>query len=244
MSDRIHPPTPRKRKQARDQGRFAKSKTLVTAGVLLGFTALLSWWGESLARALMCSIEHGLGEPILTLDRGQAIRSIACVVFAAATLLLPMLVALMLLATGMNLLQTGLVWTPSRLRPSMERVSPVARLTDIFSPRSLGRFLTTALKLVAIAATAAALFRTCLPEIARLGEMPLEGLAAALFGLVLRCCGWMGMTVFAIAVLDYAIAWWQHEQSLRMTEQELREEMRDLEGGSVRYARSQTVSQV
>lgn len=244
MSDKIHPPTPRRRKQARQQGRVARCKTVVTASLLLAVTMLLSWSGESLAQFLMTTLERGLREPSLSLDRGEAIRRIVQLVMAAATLLVPMLIATMLCAIGTNVLQTGLLWTPDRLRPSPERLSPAARLGELVSARSLGGFCVTTLKLIAIAATASAMLRSSFPEILRLGALPIDAMAAVLFGFLVRCCGWMGLTILAISALDYALAWWQVEQSLRMTEQEFREEMRDLENGSARYARSQAVAKV
>ncbi|MEO1528159.1 MAG: EscU/YscU/HrcU family type III secretion system export apparatus switch protein [Planctomycetota bacterium] len=244
MTDKIHPASPRQRKRAREQGRVAKSKTVVTAGILLAVTALLSWWGEHLGRGLMTMVERSFQEPILTLDRGEAFRVIAHAVFAAAMLTSPILIALVLVAIGFNLLQTGLLFTPSKLTPTPERLNPTARLLEMVSPRSIGETTITALKLFAIFATAGALVRSNLPQIGELGAMPMGPLASSLFNLVLRCCGWIGLTVLALAILDYAIAWWQVEQSLRMTEQEFREEMRDLEGGAARYARSHAVTKV
>ncbi|MEL6105957.1 MAG: EscU/YscU/HrcU family type III secretion system export apparatus switch protein [Planctomycetota bacterium] len=244
MTDKIHPPTPRRRKQARERGRVAKCKTLVTASLLLAITMLLSWSGEGLAHFLMTTLERSLREPMLTLDDGEAVRRMAQLTLAAATLIVPILTAMMLFAIGANLIQTGLLWTPDRLSPSPERLSPAARLSELFSARSLGGFMVTLLKLFAIVATASVLVRSGFPEILRLGALPIDAMAGVLFGMLIRCCGWMGLTILAISTLDYALAWWQLEQSLRMTEQEFREEMRDLENGSVRYARSQAVAKV
>ena len=45
---------------------------------------------------------------------------------------------------------------------------------------------------------------------------------------------WTAMKIagalFGLAMLDYAYQWWRHEQDLKMTPQELREELRNLEG--------------
>jgi flagellar biosynthetic protein FlhB len=46
------------------------------------------------------------------------------------------------------------------------------------------------------------------------------------FGTVLK----VGGVLLAFALLDYGYQWWRHEQDLKMTPQELREELRNLEG--------------
>ena len=56
---------------------------------------------------------------------------------------------------------------------------------------------------------------------------------------------WTALKVGAIllvpAMLDYAYQWWRHEQDLKMTPQELREELRNLEGNPQVIARRKQV---
>jgi len=47
----------------------------------------------------------------------------------------------------------------------------------------------------------------------------------------------VGAALLILALLDYAYQWWRHEQDLKMTPQELREELRNLEGNPQFIAR-------
>ena len=51
----------------------------------------------------------------------------------------------------------------------------------------------------------------------------------------------VGAALLVLALLDYAYQWWRHEQDLKMTPQELREELRNLEGNPQVIARRKQV---
>ncbi len=228
MSDKIHPPTPRRRKQAKEQGRAPRSGDVVSAGSLLATTGLLAWIGPGLVHSLTASLAETLGQPgELSLSQWESQRMILKAFAAVGSLLLPLLVAMMICGIGLNLLQTGLLMTPSKLAPSLDRISPAARLKSITSARSLGRFAITLLKLIAVSAVAIGVVRSSLPTLIGVTQMPMAAIAATIFNTLIECCFWMGATLLALACVDYSLARWQHERDLMMTEQELREEMRD-----------------
>ena len=52
----------------------------------------------------------------------------------------------------------------------------------------------------------------------------------------------LGAALLVLAMLDYAYQWWRHEQDLKMTPQELREELRNLEGNPQVIARRKQVA--
>jgi flagellar biosynthesis protein FlhB len=247
MSDKIHPPTPRRRKQAKEQGRAPRSGEIVMAGLLLATAGLLDWYGPSLVRTLMALLSDPLDQPaLLSFDRGQSYRMIAGAFASVASLVLPMLIVMMMCSVGLNVLQTGLIISPAKLMPSLDRISPGKRLKSITSLRSIGQFGVTVLKLVAIIAVSITVLRTSLPNLIHVTEQPLATIGSEVFRVLIRCCVFVGATLLAFACVDYSLAWWQHERELMMTEQELREEIRDAEGAkqAVKTARSQAVQGV
>ena len=64
-------------------------------------------------------------------------------------------------------------------------------------------------------------------------------------GLMCEITLWTGLKIAAalllLAALDYGFQWWKQEQDLRMTPQEVREEMRDLQGDPQVIARRRSV---
>lgn len=246
MSDKIHPPTPKRRQQAKEQGRAPHSTDVVSSGMLLVTTGLLSWFGPDLAESLTASLGNALEQPMaLSLDRTQSYRMILKMFVAVGSMTLPMLIAMMMCGVGLNLFQTGWRMTPAKLAPSLQRISPSGRLRSIVSGRSLGRLAITVLKLIAVIAISISVVRTNLPVLFGASALPMAAIASTIFRSLIGCCLSIGVTLFAFAGVDYALARWQHERDLMMTEQELRDEMRDAQRARPESAsRSQAVQGV
>ena len=109
MSEKIHPPTPRRRKQAREQGRAPRSDDLVSAGGVLTATGLLAWRGPSLSQGLLLTFESRLSRPIVTLSLWESFHTICSLLFALGALLLPLLAGILVSAIAFNLVQTGFI---------------------------------------------------------------------------------------------------------------------------------------
>lgn len=73
------------------------------------------------------------------------------------------------------------------------------------------------------------LVRVNMIEILLMPGLPVSELGGAVFRVLLRCAFGCGGVMFLFAVVDFSIGWWQFEKSLMMTEQELRDEMREMQ---------------
>lgn len=245
MSEKVLPPTPRRRQLAKEQGRAPRSNDLVSSGLLLATTGLLIASGDRIASGLIQSLVETLGGPAtVTLNHNEAFWMIARAMAGVAVMVLPMLIAMMMCSIALNVLQTGWRITPQKLLPDASRLSPSQRIQQIFSVRSFGRFGISVMKLIAVFSVGLAVVRSGLPEIASLPSLSPVGIATKVFELLTECCSYVGLTLLVFAIVDYALEWWQHERDLMMTEQELREEMRDAQraGPSNRSPRTQAVT--
>jgi len=241
--DRIHPPTPRKRQQAKEQGRGPRSTELVTSGSLLFATAAVSWTGPSLAGQLINGLETALGRSVIQIgDPQQPFREILSTVVGVGALLLPVLVAMMVCGVTLQIIQSGLRMIPSRLAPSLDRISPATRIRRLFDLQSLSGFAITLLKLIALGAVFLYFVHAVLPQLLRLPGMSLQTIGPIIFDALTGVCLWASATMLVFACVDYALAWWRFERELRMTEQELREELRDMQRASTPPAASRTRS--
>lgn len=233
MSEKIHPPTPRRRQMAKEQGRAPRSSDLVSSGLLLATTGLLVGFGDSIATGLVQSLTETLSAPTkLTLDRTEAFWMIAKAVLGIGMLVLPMLITMLMCGIALNLLQTGWILTPEKVAPDLARLSPAKRAAEIFSLRSWGRLGINIMKVIAVVTVSIAVLRTGLPQLMTIVNLSPGGIATTIFELLTRCCTWVGGTLLSFSLIDYALAWWQHERDLMMTDQELREEMRDAQRAS------------
>ena len=153
----------------------------------------------------------------------------------------PMLGTLFAAAIAVNLGQVGFLFLPEKLAPDISRIDPLQGLQKIFSLRNLMRLAFGLFKILVIAIVAG----VSLYHRARDDSRPERPggfadpryMSQILLGTTMK----IGVSLFILAILDYGFQRWKHEQDLRMTSQEMREEMKNLEGNPQMIARRRQV---
>jgi flagellar biosynthetic protein FlhB len=231
-------PTPHRRQQARQQGHVAKSHDLGSAAMLLLGLAVLMTLGGSLAGFLADYCRNQLGgRPWLAVDTGLVTNEWNAVLWALGRRLLPIMGLLCLAGVAASVLQTGFLFLPQRLSLDFGRLSPARGWQRIFSSAGLAQLGFGVLKLVVVLGAAGAVLYQQRGALLALSALPPPALLHGLAQLLLWTGLKLGAALLVLAMLDYAYQRWRHERDLRMTPQELREEMRNLEGNPQVIAR-------
>jgi flagellar biosynthetic protein FlhB len=235
-------PTPHRRQQAREQGQVAYSQDLGSAALLVVGCLVLMWWGGAVVETAARFMERQLGgaEP-LTMDPQDAAAQASGLLWAFGGPLLPILGLLLLAGVLSTVLQIGLLFVPDKLKPDLSRLSPLAGMRRMLSLHSAARLGFGLVKVVIVAAVAGAvLYRR---RLAALGaaELAAGDLARFLADVTLSTALWVGVALFVLAILDYGFQRWRHEHDLRMTHQEVREEMKNLQGDPAIVARRRAI---
>lgn len=224
-ADRSEAATPRRLQQARERGQVALSREAT------GFAALL-----------MASLACFLALPPLGLDMLKAMRALLArspeIAMADAAwllgglafrLVLPVAGAAALGALGATLVQTrGLMaWAP--LAPRLEKISPVAGLRRLFGAEGLAELLRSVAKLALVGG--ALWFAVDDPmRWQALLHAPAGAMLAAAMDAALRLMLATLVAFAGIAALDLLWVHLRFLRNLRMSRQELREEMKESEG--------------
>ena len=232
FGDKTEAPTPRRRQEAREQGNIARSPDLSAAVLIIGIMMMLSWYGPKLVTALKTLVEQMLGQQSLN-DFTTA--SIPSTLTGAAQLvaiaMAPIMLGVLLVAVTVNLAQVGLNFNTQRLAPNFGALNPLKGFGKIFSGgKGLMQLAMSLMKMILVAVTAYSAVHGRLGEIVtvqQLSFMQIFGLGAAIvWSIIVR----IGVLLLLLALVDYAWQRWQLERSLRMTKQEVKEEMRRMEG--------------
>lgn len=235
MAERTEAPTPRRREEARRKGQVAKSVEVNSALILLaGFTVLRSS-GPRLAEGLESFMQHSFAS-ISTAD--VTLTSIHSSGLAVGMLLArtiaPLVLTIMAVGVVANLGQVGFFFSYEVLRPDPNRINPLNGFKRMFSARGLVELLKSLLKLAIIGFVVFAALRDNYPTIAASSRMPFTeavGNLARVGGVVgLRAA----MAMLVIAGADFIFQRREMEKNLRMTRQELQEEMKRQENPQLR----------
>jgi len=226
--------TPRRRLEARERGQVPLSMELIAALLLVAWTGALATGGGGLARSMGGALGGAL-EELGRLGREElSIPAAAALVsdmgLHVGRTLLSLLVPLVLLGTLVGYLQVGFQLTPKAIEADPAKLDPIKGLGRMFSARSLMRTTLALAKLGVIAAAMAAVAWTQIERIVALAGADLGPALAGVGHIALRCVGGALVAVLLLAVADAVFQHWQHERDLRMSRQELREELKNLEG--------------
>ena len=237
--------SPRRRQEAREKGQVAMSTELVAALTLLAWVGLSLVVGPRLAGGIGGTLtelvrQAGAGS---ALELGPTGAGALMGSVGRETLLLLAMAVLPLFGLGLLVAygQVGLRVTPKALTFDLARVNPIKGFGRLFSARSAVRTALALAKIVVVTGTMAALAWGQIGEVASLGHGELGPVLAGAVGVMLRCALGAVVAILALALFDLAFQRWQHERDLRMSKQELRDELKQTEGDPHLKARIRAV---
>jgi len=231
QDERTERATGRRRNEARQDGRVAKSADLTSGlGLIMALIALASF-GPGLGMAIRKMIAEFVGKRIgMELSPNNVQELVLSVVGPVALMLAPMIVLMMVAGILVSLLQVGWVITPKALEPKWDKLNVVQGLTKLISFQSVGTMLVGLLKLAAVGWIAYSYISARMDMFMQLNHLQHTDFLLHLGSLVLGL-GWrVAAAMIAIGALDYAFQKYQFEKSIRMTKQEVKEERKQDDG--------------
>ena len=229
--DKTQDPTPHRRQQAREQGQVAKSQDLGSAMLLLAALLLLLMLGGRIVDFFGDYARRQLGgDAWLSADASFVVNQWMRVVLDLGKVVLPIFGILMLAGIVANLMQIGFLFLPEKLMPDITRLDPLKGFGRIFSLANFVHLLFGIFKIALIGTVAYVCLWKQKEAILGLIGFSVPEIAAFLSETLLWISIKIAFAFLLLALLDYGFQWWKHEQDLRMTSQEIREEMKNLEG--------------
>jgi flagellar biosynthetic protein FlhB len=230
--------TPRRRQEAREKGQVARSREIPAVAVMAAGAGVLYLSVPSMASGLS-DIAREMFQSIGTfrLDMNNLYPFTFHMITRVAHVFLPMMLILAVVGVAANVLQFGFVFSGKALEPQFSRISPLKGIKKIFSMHSVGELVKSIFKVAVVGFVAYLLIRQEFQHFPSLMEMTLPQILTFLSGLVFKLFLWTMAVLAFLAAIDFAFQKWEHEKSLRMTKEEIREEWKRTEGDPVIKAR-------
>jgi flagellar biosynthetic protein FlhB len=234
--ERTETPTLKRREDARKQGQVAMSREVSSAAMLgafaLYFYIALEPTIQSLERFWRNAFER-IAVSELT------IRSTATIFQATVLAVAPMFAGVFAIAALVGffatVVQVGVVFNPLELHG--DRLNPLAGIQRIFSAQGAAEFFKSLFKLGVIGYVVYASFRQEVLPMLRLSHLQPEGIVHYTFALLGMMFVRVALALVVLALFDFLFQRWQLEQKLKMTRQELKEELKQTEGDPQMRAR-------
>ncbi|MDL1909793.1 flagellar biosynthesis protein FlhB [Chloroflexi bacterium CFX6] len=231
MAEKTEAPTSYRLQEARKEGQVVRSQELNTAVVILMSVFLLRGPGKQ----LVTSFRDVMTAALIDIPRADmSVEWLRQTAFAFGGKLLPsfafLLVGLMLTGAAITLAQTQFLWAGKRIGFDFKRLNPLDGFKRIFSTHGLIELLRSLLKLGLVSWAAYGFLRSHYHDLFAYTQYDLVT-AIGMFGnlsisLIIR----IGGVYLALAAADYAYQRWDLYKQLRMSREEIKEELKRAEG--------------
>jgi flagellar biosynthetic protein FlhB len=232
FGDKTEAPTPRRREEAREQGQVAKSTDLVASVCLLFAVLMLGWFGPGISRSFRDVLTDSMASSsVANLQPGSAASLALHCVRIAGIAAAPLVLGCMLVAVMGNVLQVGFNATTASLEPKLDAINPIKGIQRLFGGANTAvQMAMNLLKLLLVGAVGYSAVHSHLGQIVaaqQLDHQQAFGLAAQMvYEIALR----VAVVLLVLSVGDYAWKRFKFEQDLKMTKQEIKEEVRRFDG--------------
>ena len=236
--ERTEDATETRREDFRKRGQIAQTRELNSVLILLG-AALVFWGlGRYFLSQLLEILSVSLTEQIVVAARQGDWKPAAVILFQrAAMVVAPMLGMSFVIGIVGTVVQTGFIYNEEALSPQWERINPIDGFKRLISLRSVVEAIKAMFKIAAILMVLYFVVRSELKSLPYLASLKTGDVLIYVGSIVVQVLGVVGAMMAAIAAIDYFYQWWDLEKRMRMTKQEVKEEMRSREGDPLIKAR-------
>lgn len=228
---RTEQPTPRRREQAREKGSVARSQDLNSAVLLFGSAIVFSVFGAGMVSGLGDILKKLLVYSGNTNLRNESFASlIEEQLYATGAVVMPFLVSILVVGLLVNISQVGFKVTWKAAAPKWERLNPISGFQRFFSVRALVELGKSILKLLFVGLALYFTLRSTSLETSWLFYMDTSQIVGEIGRMLNDLFYAAALALLAIGLADFAYQRWDHEQSLKMTKEEVKEEAKQQEG--------------
>lgn len=228
---RTEEPTPKRLEDALKKGDAPRSQEIVATVMIAASGMAMAMLAGPAATSLMATAGAFLERPHEFAVDGDSLGRLFFTIAVKAALALAAMAAFFVIAALLaHVGQARPVLSPQRLKPALNRLSPVEGAKRLFGPTALVNFAKGVGK---IALVGAILVFALWPDRDRLMGLPYADIRTILVvatAEVGKLVLYAAIAMSAIAGLDYAFARHEWKKRLRMTKEEVRRELRESEG--------------
>lgn len=231
QQERTEQPTPKRLLDARKKGQVPRSRELTAALVMTSGAAACLLGGRTMLGDIADLMRTGLSFPVRAGGDPQYMtEAFATGIASGLSAIAPLLLVLLAAAVLSPTLTGGWSFSLQAIAPKLEKLSPLKGIKRIFGPKGLVELFKAMAKALVVTGVAVLLLLKLSERLLALGSGalgPALDTAAGMVGLaLLMLCASLAL----IAAVDVPFQLWNHKRQLRMTRQEIKDELKDTDG--------------
>jgi len=242
QEERTESATPRKKEEARKKGQIALSNDLVSAFMFLIGLFVLKLTFPSVFSQIESLAENtysNLSPDKLGTDN---IRHFGIgVVLTVGKTLAPLALIMIGSALAINYAQVGFFVSFESLTPSFDRIDPIKGFKRFVSKRTFVSLAQSFLKIIIVGYVLYWTIKGEKDRVMNIADMEIKPAISEVVRVTFKMGFRAALFLFIIAILDYAYQRWEYERGLKMTKQEVKDEMKSSEGDPLIKSRIRSI---
>jgi flagellar biosynthesis protein FlhB len=229
--ERTEEATPKRVDEAREKGQISRSKELSTMAILMTSALTFLFMGQQLVTSIQFLMrDNFIIERKNIFDNGYLFNAVVDSGQNVVIDFLPFLAMLFAVAFFAPMMVGGWLFSPKALAFKWDKLNPISGLKRLFSVNSLMELLKALAKFVLIVGLAVFMLWHHVHDLLSVGQNGLEAGLIDASGIIIGSFFIVCLATVLIASVDVPFQIWNHSKQLKMTKQQLKDEMKDTEG--------------
>jgi flagellar biosynthetic protein FlhB len=229
--EKTEEPTARRLEKAREEGQVARSTELSAAAVTIAAMAFFFLGGSWVFERLSLVFAGGFRFDARTVNSPGLLPSLLGEVWLdTMVILVPLFVLTVVIAVISAGMTGGYLFSLKTLQPKASKFSVVQGFKRMFGPRAGIELLKAVMKFLVVAIVLIINVMSNLEALTALGTMALEPAMAKAGKMVVEAALYVALSLALIAAIDVPYQRHSFMKRMRMTKQEIKDEMKDVEG--------------
>lgn len=229
--EKTESPSPRKLEKAREEGQVPQSRELSAFMVLMAGGGTLWMLGDGFARTLTDVMRTGLQfDHRLATDPGVLMNKMMHQVGDTLYGMAPMLLVILVAALAGPIILHGWMFNSKAMAPKFARMNPLSGIKRMVSVDSLSELVKSLAKVSLLGLIAGWVMWTGLDALFALGMDSVEDGSSAMGALLVKAFLLISAGMLVVVLLDVPYQLWRYYTQLKMTREEIRQEVKESEG--------------
>lgn len=230
--DKTEKASPKKRRDERKKGNVFQSKDVVSVGTIAVSFYILKLWMPHIYEITGNSFNKYIALMGSTLDINDTFavhtfKDIFTAIISAGGILMIGSAAVSVIFTGA---QTRFLITRENIKFKFSKLNPLAGIKRMFSLRSVVELLKNLIKIVILGRVIYSSIYNNLYHVPKLMAMDLKAGISFIFTVIMSLVNSVILAFVVISGFDFFYHWWEYENNIKMSKQELKEEYKQMEG--------------
>ena len=223
--------TPKRQQDARDKGQVGRSKEFNTMSILMGSVLIMMIFGQQMINDLLLVMRKGFVIEREVLFNNEAlINALYQASSDLLTSIAPVLVGLTVCAITAPLLIGGWVFSLESMTFKLDKLNPLTGLQRIFGPNGLMELFKALVKFSIVCCLIMLVLYIQADEILYIGNTDLKPALSNAGDKLLWAFLILSASTLIVAMIDVPFQIWEHNKKLKMTKQEVKDEMKETDG--------------